>query len=164
MKKFNNSIFKITNWLLTGFLTLLGFACSDENREDGGTVEEYGTPYATYEIKGKVINENESPIPNIEIQSESRMGYSDTSIYKPITPDSEKNVKTNQDGNFTAQYGAFPTDTIRIIAIDGSSNNSFLNDTIKIGLKNEDYTGGNKWYKGAVKKDITIKMKRKNNE
>lgn len=159
MKKLNKTIFTTTNWLLTGLLTFLGFACSNdkEDGDDGGMVE-YGTPYATYEIKGKVVDEQENPIPNIQISGEARIKVSQ---YKPIYPYPENEITTNQDGDFTATYGIFPTDTIQIISID-KNDNIYLNDTTKVGFDPEDFVGGKKWNRGFAKKEITIKLKSKN--
>lgn len=46
------------NGLMSSVLALLGFAACDENGK--GTMRcEYGTPYAEYEIKGKVMNQEQ---------------------------------------------------------------------------------------------------------
>ena len=67
MKRFYPHFLNSMNWVLAGLLTLLGFSCSDSDDDGGGQVEEYGCPHANYEIKGKVVNRQNNPIPNIQI-------------------------------------------------------------------------------------------------
>lgn len=43
--------------MMSGTLVLLGFTSCDENSTGTGRCE-YGTPYAKYEIKGKVMGED----------------------------------------------------------------------------------------------------------
>lgn len=64
MKKISTSILKSANWLLTGLLALLGFSSCDQVSTDM-----YGTPHSKFTIKGKVTNESNSPIPQIQIRS-----------------------------------------------------------------------------------------------
>ncbi len=44
--------------MMSGALVLLGFTSCDENSTGTGRCE-YGTPYAKYEIKGKVIRKRQ---------------------------------------------------------------------------------------------------------
>ena len=46
-----HSILKGFNWILAGLLSLLGFSVTS-----CGATDEYGSPYAEYELKGKVID------------------------------------------------------------------------------------------------------------
>ena len=64
MKKISSSFLKSLNWLLTSVLMLLGFSTCDS--EPGAAM--YGTPHADFTIKGKVINQENMPIPDIEIK------------------------------------------------------------------------------------------------
>ena len=48
------SLLKACNGLLSGALALLGYTSCDSLGIGGETPLEYGTPYAKYEIKGKV--------------------------------------------------------------------------------------------------------------
>lgn len=49
---------QICNGMMSGALVLLGFTSCDENSTGTGRCE-YGTPYAKYEIKGKVIRKRQ---------------------------------------------------------------------------------------------------------
>lgn len=64
MKKISSSFLKSFNWLLTSVLMLLGFSTCDS--EPGAAM--YGTPHADFTIKGKVVNQENMPIPDIEIK------------------------------------------------------------------------------------------------
>ena len=64
MKKISSSFLKSLNWLLTSVLMLLGFSTCDS--EPGAAM--YGTPHADFTIKGKVVNQENMPIPDIEIK------------------------------------------------------------------------------------------------
>lgn len=55
-------ILKGFNWILAGLLSLLGFSVTS-----CGATDEYGSPYAEYELKGKVTDMNGDPIQGIEI-------------------------------------------------------------------------------------------------
>lgn len=57
MKKRKKQWLRICNEMMSGTLVLLGFTSCDENSTGTGRCE-YGTPYAKYEIKGKVADED----------------------------------------------------------------------------------------------------------
>lgn len=143
----------ISNKILAGLLALLGFSntsCSP--------VDEYGSPYATYEIKGKVVNEKGAAIPDIQV------------IIPAPDPDNEEDqfvyrdtLLTNSTGEFNKrlEVGSFGEDVTFKIAtkdIDGEANGGLFEDTVtKVAFKKEDLKGkdGN-WYYGNAKKDVTI--------
>jgi len=87
------------NWVLAGLLTLLGFSCSDSDDDEGGQVEEYGCPHANYEIKGKVVNRQNNPIPNIQI------AISDSVPDRQMPSDT---IYTDAKGEFLWETGEFP--------------------------------------------------------
>lgn len=62
METVYHSILKGFNWILAGLLSLLGFSVTS-----CGATDEYGSPYAEYELKGKVTDMNGDPIQGIEI-------------------------------------------------------------------------------------------------
>ena len=63
MKKVKNVWLRCSAWLLNSILLLLGFSSCDSNGS-----EMYGTPYATYSLKGKVVDAQKQPIPDIEVK------------------------------------------------------------------------------------------------
>ena len=66
-------LIKQANWLLAGLLTLLGFSGCHKTDE-----VEYGTPFADYIVKGKVLNKSTGkPVKGI------RVGYSPNPVAIP---------------------------------------------------------------------------------
>ncbi len=73
---------RILNGIGSFLLMLLGFSCSTEEPD------EYGTPYATYQIKGRVEEANQENIPDIRLTG--IFGENDTCAVS----------KTDADGSF----------------------------------------------------------------
>ena len=145
---------KGTNWALVGLLSLLGFAGCGQDEEG---VVEYGSPHADYKIKGKVTNEAEVPLSDIQVE---------------IQFDSYPNantIKSNKQGEFEWKETLFPrSQTIKVITtdIDGEANGgAFESDTTEVIFTREDLKGGGgSWYEGSAEKSIQIKLKEKANE
>lgn len=154
MKKISASILKSVNCLLTGILMLLGFSSCDQVSTDM-----YGTPHANFTIKGKVVNEENMPIPDIEITCLVGHQGDNKSEFDTIPP-----VSTSPTGTFSCQFEEFPTDKLRIIAtdIDGTRNGSYEKDSTDLALSSDDYKGDKgDWFNGSVEKKINFNLKRK---
>lgn len=158
MKKISNSFRKGSNWALAGLLSILGFSCS-ESDPNNDTTEEYGTPYATFEIKGKVQNKEGKEIPDIQIQIAAGRTNNSGGRYDTI-PDL---VKTDFKGEFNTNFSHAPVNNLKIIVTDTDkeANGSYLNKTEEINLESDDFVDGDKWYKGTAKKEITITLEEK---
>lgn len=156
MNKLYPHLLRCTNWMLAGLLTLLGFSCSSDD-DTGGQVEEYGCPHANYEIKGKVVDKQNAPIPNIQITVSDSI------------PDNEMHQEplyTDTNGEFQWNGGEFPGKTFKLIAkdIDDDKNGGlFATDSSFVSFKNATYENGSKWYKGEAKQEVTIVMNEQNN-
>ena len=87
MKKVKNVWLRCSAWLLNSILLLLGFSSCDSNGS-----EMYGTPYATYSLKGKVVDAQNQPIPDIEVKIKIGRGGD---YHSQIAP-----LKTNSSGEF----------------------------------------------------------------
>ena len=87
MKKVKNVWLRCSAWLLNSILLLLGFSSCDSNES-----EMYGTPYATYSLKGKVVDAQKQPIPDIEVKI--KIGYGGD-YHSQTAP-----LKTNSSGEF----------------------------------------------------------------
>ena len=93
------------NKLLAGLLTLLGFSLAACDK--GGTCE-YGSPYADYEIKGKVVDNQGYPIANIQIEISDSI---------PENGWMQKDtLYTDSDGKFQWKRGDFPRNTFQLIS------------------------------------------------
>lgn len=163
MKKLYHSCIKCSNWALAGMLTLMGFnvSCDDENGGDGGGMVEYGTPHASYVIKGKVVDPANNPIPNIQIKCAAEHSYSEGQKF--VVADS---TNTDDSGAFHATFGVFPTEKIKVIAtdIDGKLNGSFEKDSVEVTIHKEDYKNGSHWNKGEATKEVTLTLKASKDE
>ena len=65
MKTFHNRSLHWINCLLSGLLGLLGFSCDGI----GETPDEYGTPWATYQFRGRVLDASNQPIGNLRVKA-----------------------------------------------------------------------------------------------
>lgn len=147
----------ISNKILAGLLTLLGLSTTS-----CGSECEYGSPYATYDIKGKVVNEKGTAIPDMQviIPAPDADNEEDLFVYRDT-------LLTNSTGEFNKrlEVGSFGEDITFKIAtqdIDGEANGGLFEDTItEVAFKKEDLKGGDgNWYAGNARKDVTITMER----
>ena len=148
-----------SNKILAGLLTLLGFSITSCGAED-----EYGSPYATYEIKGKVVNEKGSSISDIQViipAPEDTHNKEDQFIYRDT-------LLTDSSGEFNKriEVGSFGEDITFKIAtkdIDGEANGGVFKDTLtEVAFKKEDLKEGDgNWNAGNARKEVTITMGKK---
>lgn len=151
---------KVSNWLLSGILTLMGFSTScDKNGGDdnGGGLCMYGTPTADHTIKGKVVNQRNEAVPDIQII---------------VTP--EGNNKFPLDTVYTKESGeyiynkkefAFTKYTVSVKDNDGEKNGLYQDKDTTITITKADYTKPNKgWYQGEAEKIVNITLQDKKSE
>ena len=104
MSDMKDLIVRISAWLLC----LIGFgssvACSP-----GMVADEYGSPYASYEVKGKVTDQQGEPIQGIQVTCDA--------MY--IQP-----VYTESDGSYALHGDGFPREKIQVSFedVDGEEN------------------------------------------
>lgn len=151
MKKQHRPLIKGTNWALSGLLGLLGFTSA----MTGCSKEEYGTPWASYTIKGKVTDEKGKGISGIQVEIIIDKGddwqFADTLLTQPA-------------GDFTWERESLSADKdFDIVAtdVDGEKNGSFDPTSTVVSFERKDLKGGSGWYKGKGTKDISIAMEEK---
>ena len=113
----------------------------------------YGTPYATYSLKGKVVDAQKQPIPDIEVKIKVGNGGV---YYSPIA-----SLKTNSSGEFSFKENLTAEGKFRLIArdADGAANGSFKSDSIDITTDKP--SGGDGWFRGTTsKEDIVITLQK----
>lgn len=145
MKHIITKRLRFLNGIGSSLLMLLGFSCS-------AGVQEYGTPRATFQIKGRVVTDNQEGIPNIQLTG--IFGENDTCTV----------TKTETDGSFEMNFSYVPLTDLKITAedVDGDENGSYLPAVQEIHLTEKDFRGGDgNWYAGEVEKEITISLKEK---
>lgn len=149
-----HSILKGFNWILAGLLSLLGFSVTS-----CGATDEYGSPYAEYELKGKVTNMNGDPIQGIEL---NYGGIYNNVLFSSYISEMYKSPQTQKDGSYDIKFEDSPMGIVRIIAkdIDGPENGSFETDSIDVKI--EGFEGGKSWFRGKAEVNIPdIKLKEK---
>lgn len=153
MKKLHSPFLKATNWVFAGLLALLGFPSCDKHGE-----EMYGSPHATFSIRGKIQTEAKTGIPDIEV----RMALV-TQEGNGIQEEVNSPLKTDENGEFSTTFDALYLPKLRVYAtdVDGVKNGSFAKDSIDILFESKDFKGKGKdnWNMGHAEKEITIELK-----
>jgi len=132
MKKMNyRDLIKASNWLLAGLMTLLGFTSCEK------TLEEYGTPWETYAIKGAVVNKTDGkPIKGIKVN---------------VVPYDDLSVLTDEKGEFKFSDTSGQEGSLAFTDIDGEANGLFVSDTVKVDYDNAEHIGGGDgWFQGEL--------------
>jgi putative lipoprotein (rSAM/lipoprotein system) len=149
MKLMKNRILKYQNKIIAFFISILGIggACTFGGCEYG-TIAEYGTPNATFVVRGKVMNEDGANISNIRV-----VMYQDSTL-------------TNTNGQYEVETVDFPTVRefqIRFEDIDGAVNNEYQKlDTVVVFVDPEFQGADGSWYHGETSKEFNVKLKEKN--
>jgi putative lipoprotein (rSAM/lipoprotein system) len=127
---------------MSALLALLGFSCGNDS------VDEYGTPSATYKAKGVVVSEaDDKPIQRIRAEIKNSIII----------------THTDSSGFFCLIYDGFPHQKlyVELSDVDGEENGSFAGMEIEADFTNATFTGGSgHWYEGEAEIDLgIIKMK-----
>ncbi len=137
MKRINQAI----HGILSALLALLGFGSC------GIVEDEYGSPYAEYQVKGQVTDEEGNPIEGIRVTFET-------------SPDT---LYTDANGHFeskeirnVAVYGK-----IKFEDIDGSAHGSFLPDSADLANLEQKQIekGDGNWYEGKFEINVQQQLK-----
>ena len=145
MKKVKNKFFKISNAIIAGMISMLGFASAC----DKDPKVEYGTPSAKFIVNGKVKSaaSNEA-IKNIKVVMQGNTATTDDEGKYQVV-----------DGN------GFPIDQVYSIQfqdIDGVQNGAYQDlDTIVEFKDSKFIKGDGKWYQGETSKELDIVLKPK---
>lgn len=148
------------NALAATLLSLLGFSsCSNDAAEDGNFELLYGTPTATFQVKGKVTNESGQPVKGILVVTQH--GIKDSTY-------------TDENGQFVS--GELATTSVDYMLkkgklevtfedVDGNENGgTFANDTVTskdITDVKQTKKGDGSWYLGAYELTANKQLKKK---
>lgn len=143
---------KACNSLLSGALALLGYASCDSSGIGGETPLEYGTPYAKYEIKGKVTDrDTKAAVEGARIIVKPLQWKSD----EPHHPYYFDTLQTDREGNYLYQNEATVTDRFRVVCEDPSGALKADSATIKM-----DPQGGKGWFQGSDSQEVDFELKK----
>ena len=138
--------------MLSACLVALGFTACDKYDDNGGGGEifEYGTPLATFKVKGTVASTGKKPIRNIRAVLVEVIGNEEDAF-------NADTVYTRADGTFDLKVTTSPQETefkLKLEDIDGAENGSYAPKTVAVVFEKAKFTGGNGWYKGDTEKDV----------
>ena len=167
MKKLNRSILRRINYCIGFILSLLGVSCVGLVPEYGpapidplGPFEDaYGTPYAEFQISGRIENAQKQAIKGIEVSIRENNNY--------YNPDPLAKDTTGLDGTFEFNFTEFPVNELQIIAhdIDSTADGSYKSNSTLITLEYKK-DPNNAWHSSTEVNDIviTLEEKEQNNE
>lgn len=122
LKKPTKTFTVMKNKLILWILSLLGFAAASTSCEDAGSVCEYGVPYATFSLKGKVTDQAGKPIPGISVR---------------VMDEAEK--LTDEQGLFAFENAHLYyfldksfTGTVEFRDIDGAQNGCYVPESVEV--------------------------------
>lgn len=140
-------------------LAVLGVtSCDSGDGPGGGDIRlEYGTPVATYHVKGKVVDaETGLPIEGIRVKAGCIYRGNGTSwlTHRPEMLTSDK------QGAFEKTVADFPSDAFRLIweDVDGAANGAYVKDSVEV--KVDKFVGGKGWNEGEATVEATLKAKK----
>lgn len=143
---------KTCNGLLSGALALLGYTSCDSSGIGGETPLEYGTPYAKYEIKGKVTDrDTKAAIEGARVIVKPMQWKSD----KTFPPQAFDTLQTDKDGNYLYQNEMTVTERFRVVCEDPSGALKSDSATIKM-----DPQGGDGWFQGSDSQEVDFELKK----
>jgi len=157
-------ILKLYTKILTALLALLGFSGTVISCFGSGIYgsfsAEYGSPSATFKVKGIVESETDNtPIQGIRAELfEKYHDDSEEQLYKIGVP-----AYSNNNGNFNVEGYSFPHKEILYVEltdVDGEENGLFESKIVEADFRNVTFTGGSgNWYNGEAEINLgTIKM------
>jgi len=148
MKKIQTGFLKRSNSFIGLILSLLGFsaACSLSSCEYGSPVVEYGTPHATFIVRGDVKSETDSSaIPNIRVVMNNDTTY------------------TNESGIYQVENMEFPKDQALLVQFEDTDGATFGEyqplDTIVEFIDPQFSGGSGSWDAGTTEKEVNVKLK-----
>jgi len=152
MKK---KIWKVSNALLSGILTLLGFSCAGSHERE---LDMYGSPSASYRVVGKVTDESGKPIEGIQVKVMRGMAP-DYEVFDTVETDNQGNYATKQFEDMDLDYDG----KIAFIDAEDNANDGFQNDTIFVnGLPRvQTEKGDDAFYSGAFEITANHQLKKK---
>lgn len=132
MKSFITSICKC-------LLTLLGFSAVGCNSPFIAR-EEYGSPYADFEVKGKVVDaELSQPVQGLKVSAMEQNG----------NPQPVVTGTTDAEGRFSLSGSFFPSESVLVKVEDtDQEENGGLFQTATVSVSLEHVSDGEGWYSG----------------
>lgn len=151
MKKTTHNVrwLKVCNGLLSGTLALLGYTSCDSA---GDEPVEYGSPYAKYEIKGKVTDQDtKAAVEGARVIVKPMQWKSD----ETFPPQMFDTLQTDKDGNYLYQDETMSIDRFRVVCEDPSGVLKADSTTVEMNPQ-----GGEGWYQGSDSQEVNFELKK----
>lgn len=149
MSKINTKVLSLLAKLSVILLAWLGYSCAEEEGDM------YGTPLGTFDIKGKVVDENNNAV------NEAIIKVAD--VYGNSNQDYLLACVTNYYGYYHINQNIFPITRLKIVC--KPTDSSLLPDStiieVKYILDKEDKYG---WYEGFAEATVDFTLKKKPTE
>lgn len=138
------------NRCLAAVMALFGFQATTGCLVKYGVAPaEYGTPYADFQVQGKVSNTQQEPLKDIQVAVEiSDNGYSGL----------RDTIYTDENGEYHWKGGAFPLDSAKVVVND--TTGKYVSDSTKVALS-YDRTKADGWYRGVGTAEADFELKEK---
>ena len=136
---------KLKHWFIAVAAAALGMNVSCE------MPCEYGTPEATYHVKGSVTAPDGTPVPGIEVSQ----NWSPESSYRQPCD------TTDEQGNFNTTFYKVCLDAIRLTFsdIDSTENGSYCDTSLNIPTRDIPLSGGDgHWYMGEGNVNVNVTL------
>lgn len=146
------------NSLIVLLISLLGFTTSCEKDEP---LLMYGTPHATFIVKGKVTSLSDNkPVKDIIIEIRSLSENEDPSQSMLVETGFSRYL-----GDYTVGVYGDPHDQtykVRFVDTDGALNGEYQTLDTTVVFKDPKFVNGDgSWYRGYVEKTLDVKLKPK---
>ena len=154
-------IYKLTRWLCTLLLGVLGFTSCEKDKENIGDLPSaYGCPTADYLYVGVVTDQAGNPIKGIKVKlngyrSDGKGGSIEMTTYE-----------TDSNGSYSTEISkglTYQMQSITYTDIDGADNGGeFESQTVKLtDMDKLQLRKGEGWYNGVFKLSAEVKLKNK---
>lgn len=152
--------------LLGSIITMLGFnSCLESGDDDDDMLLMYGSPTSKFELKGKVTDQDGTPVKGalITIKQKHEMGdlknqYQEVWSVDPTASGDDRRVHTNSSGTY--YLGAGPVmKTIRVICTP--ENTDLAADSTEITVTYVKENSKDPWSIGAYSGTVDFKLKKK---
>ena len=130
---------------------------------DPGAVCMYGVPGNYFTLEVTVVDEEDKPIPHIQLELKTNKNDSEEYVY----PD-EEHYFSDENGKYKLHWNDYDSENLKFIIdvkdIDGEENGAFNDKTINVEFSDNTKTGTTSFGNGEYKTNMKIKLTNKEGE
>ena len=148
--------------MLLALLGIGGCEASEEIFDARSQLAMYGTPTATFSVKGTVKDEKGKPISNLQVILGQRY-YNSASVIYDVNYVPIDTLTTDANGVYQMSKTRFPVINLQVDVndIDGEAGGGQFESSTLV-IQNIQYEGGDGWYRGKADVKVPdIKLKKK---